>query len=74
MKQESVTTYPGALLSPRQVESSYGIPQQTLANWRWRRIGPEFVKTAAGKGGRVKYRRSVIEQWLDDRTVQTAPS
>lgn len=61
------------LLTPAEVEAEYGIATQTLANWRWMRIGPEFVKTAPGKGGRVKYRRSSVERWLDQHTVSTAP-
>jgi hypothetical protein len=72
MTRDSVTVHPDGLLSPQQVESEYEIAQQTLANWRWKRIGPEYVKTAPGKGGRVKYRRTAIEKWLDNHTVQTA--
>jgi hypothetical protein len=71
MRREYATGSEG-LLSPQQVESEYEIAQQTLANWRWKRIGPEYVKTSPGKGGRVKYRRTAIEAWLDNHTVQTA--
>jgi hypothetical protein len=60
------------VLSPQQVETEYEIAQQTLANWRWKGIGPEYVKTSPGKGGRVKYRRTAIEAWLDRHTVRTA--
>lgn len=44
---------------------------QALADMRWKGAGPEFIKTAPGSAGRVLYRRSAIERWLDERTVQT---
>jgi len=57
------------LLSPKQVHAEYGIAPQTVANWRWKGIGPAFIKLTPGRGGRVLYRRSEIERWLDARTV-----
>lgn len=57
------------LLSPKQVHAEYGIAPQTAANWRWKGIGPAFIKLTPGRGGRVLYRRSEIERWLDARTV-----
>ncbi|WP_330330329.1 helix-turn-helix domain-containing protein [Streptomyces sp. NBC_00536] len=57
------------LLSPRQVESEYGFSVQTLANWRWTEQGPDYIKTSPGRGGRIRYKRSAIERWLDERTV-----
>lgn len=59
------------LLDPKQVHAEYGIAPQTLANYRWQGIGPAYVKTTPTKHGRVKYRRSAIEAWLDAQTVQT---
>jgi hypothetical protein len=44
---------------------------QALADMRWRGTGPAFIKTAPGSAGRVLYRRSAIERWLDEHTVQT---
>ena len=58
------------LLSPKQVHAEYGIAPQTLANYRWQGIGPAYVKTNPSKYGRVKYRRSAIEAWLNAQTVQ----
>ncbi|MFZ3558367.1 MULTISPECIES: helix-turn-helix transcriptional regulator [unclassified Streptomyces] len=58
------------LLTPKQVETEYGIAVKTLANYRWQGIGPNYVKTHPGQYGRVKYRRSVVENWLSARTVQ----
>lgn len=59
------------LLSPKQVQAEYGFAPQTLANWRWTGVGPSYIKTTPGRSGRIKYRRSAIEQHLDAMTVQT---
>lgn len=61
---------PDQLLTPREVHAAYGFHPQTLANWRWMGMGPDFVKTTPGKSGRIKYRRSAIEAWLSAQTVQ----
>ncbi|MCX5607180.1 helix-turn-helix domain-containing protein [Streptomyces sp. NBC_00047] len=57
------------LLTPRQVYADYGFSPQTLANWRWMDMGPDYIKTTPGKGGRIKYKRSTIEAWLNAQTV-----
>lgn len=57
------------LLTPKQVQAEYGFSPGTLANWRWAGMGPDFIKTP-GRSGRIKYKRSVIERWLDDNTVK----
>ncbi|WP_030323185.1 helix-turn-helix transcriptional regulator [Streptomyces flavochromogenes] len=59
------------LLTPKQVQAEYGFAPPTLANWRWMGQGPEYIKQTPGKGGRIKYRRSAIEAWLQAQTVQT---
>ncbi|MEU2625861.1 helix-turn-helix domain-containing protein [Kitasatospora sp. NPDC007106] len=57
------------LLSPREVHAAYGIAPQTLANYRWRGVGPDFIKLTPGRGGRIRYRRRDVEKWLDAQTV-----
>jgi hypothetical protein len=59
------------LLTPKQVHAEYGFSPQTLANWRWMGMGPDYIKQTPGRGGRIKYKRSRIEAWLDAQTVQT---
>lgn len=59
------------LMTPAEVEEDYGIAVQTLANYRYQGIGPAYVKKTPGRGGRIVYRRSAIEAWLDAQTVQT---
>lgn len=58
------------LLTPKQVQAEYGFSPQTLANWRWCGMGPDYIKQTPGRGGRIKYKRSRIEAWLDAQTVQ----
>jgi len=58
------------LLTPKQVQAQYGIAQKTLANYRWQGIGPEYVKAHPGQYGRVRYRRSAIDAWLNAHTVK----
>lgn len=58
------------LLTPKQVKADYGFSPQTLANWRWMGRGPAYIKTSPGRSGRIKYKRSAIEAWLNAQTVQ----
>lgn len=58
------------LLSPKQVQIEYGFSPQTLANWRWMGMGPDYIKTTPARAGRIRYRRSAIERFLAAQTVQ----
>jgi hypothetical protein len=62
------------LLSPKQVHDEYGFSPQTLANWRWMGTGPAYIKTTPAKSGRIRYRRSAIEGFLDAQTVSAGSS
>ncbi|MCW2899176.1 MAG: hypothetical protein JWO67_1441 [Streptosporangiaceae bacterium] len=59
------------LLTPAGVCDDYSVFRNpgALAELRWRGTGPDYIKTAPGRSGRVFYRRSSIEKWLDERTV-----
>ncbi|MDX2515459.1 DNA-binding protein [Streptomyces stelliscabiei] len=60
------------VLSPGQVCEQYPLfrSPQALADLRWRSDGPDYIKTAEGRAGRVFYRRSAVERYLDARTVK----
>jgi hypothetical protein len=66
MKQENVKT-----LSPEAASQRYGIPRGSLANMRFKGIGPKFYK--AGKR-RVLYAVEDFEKWLFENPVQTIDS
>jgi excisionase family DNA binding protein len=46
---------------PPQVSSYLGIPEKTLAEWRWQGKGPRYVRV----GRHVRYRWSDVEAWLE---------
>lgn len=57
------------LLTEREVEAEYGLLAKTLRQWRYRGVGPAYVKVS---GNCVRYRVAAIEKWLDQRTVGAA--
>jgi hypothetical protein len=59
------------LLTPKQVAAAYPAlgSVQTLAQRRWMGQGPDYIKTTPSKAGRILYRRSAVERWLNERTV-----
>lgn len=57
------------LLSPKEVAPMLKVTTQALASWRWMGTGPDYIKTSPGRSGRIRYRRSSVEKWLNERTV-----
>lgn len=55
-------------LTPKQVAGEYPFSPAQLTTWRLMGEGPSFIK-GPGKCGRILYRRSAIERWLNERTV-----
>jgi predicted DNA-binding transcriptional regulator AlpA len=55
------------LLAP-EVEAEFRIPVATLYGWRHRGIGPKSVRL----GRRVMYRRSDVEEWIEQRFAAEA--
>lgn len=56
-----------ALLDEATAARMLGVKPGTLRNWRFRRIGPAYVKI----GRRPMYRPRALDAWLDRRTVKT---
>lgn len=56
-------------LTPAQAGELMGVSPQTLANWRWLGIGPAYTKLTPGRGGRIRYTRAAVEEWLNERTT-----
>lgn len=52
------------LLTPAQVATYLQVSEKTLANWRYLRRGPDFVKV----GRDIRYRETELERWLTDMT------
>ncbi|WP_436792822.1 helix-turn-helix transcriptional regulator [Actinospongicola halichondriae] len=53
------------LLWPEEVAEVLGVPVGTLANWRYQRRGPAFVKV----GRHVRYRRRDVDGWVERHVV-----
>lgn len=49
------------LLSPADVSRVLGAPAGTLANWRWARTGPAFLRV----GRHVRYRPGDLSDWIE---------
>lgn len=50
----------GVLMDPTEMSQYLGIPTGTLANWRYQRRGPAFVRV----GRHVRYRAEDVGEWL----------
>ncbi|MFE2110560.1 helix-turn-helix transcriptional regulator [Kitasatospora sp. NPDC059463] len=46
-----------------------GFSPKTLRNWRYLGLGPRYRKLSTGRGRRIRYRRTDVEQWLDGHTI-----
>lgn len=55
------------LLTPSDVATFVGVPEPTLAQWRYLKTGPAFIKV----GKHVRYRVADVEAWLANHTVRT---
>lgn len=56
-----------ALVEPHEVSQYLGVPLGTLANWRYQRRGPAFVRY----GRLVRYRAEDITAWLQANLALT---
>lgn len=58
------------LLTPAEVAVRLGVGQKTLANWRYQRVGPQFVRAGRRLLG---YEPDAIDRWIAQQTVKTTP-
>jgi predicted DNA-binding transcriptional regulator AlpA len=56
------------LLTEQQTAELLGVAPGTLTDWRGSERGPRYIKV----GHLVRYRRSDVEQWLTERTIDPA--
>ncbi|AZI58899.1 DNA-binding protein [Nakamurella antarctica] len=61
---ESAQQLPTSLATPMEVSAKIGIPVATLAQWRWRGVGPGYLKL----GRHVKYDWAVVSAWLQTQS------
>lgn len=55
------------LLTPNDLAALVGVDERTLAAWRARNCGPDFVKL----GRPVFYRQADVERWIELNTQPT---
>ncbi|MGW8438813.1 helix-turn-helix transcriptional regulator [Nocardiopsis sp. NPDC055879] len=53
------------LLTPAEFCEMTGVAPQTASNWRYKGVGPSFIKLGTGRTSRVRYRVADVEAWLD---------
>lgn len=49
-----------SLMTPAQVSEQLQVKEATLAQWRWRKTGPEFVRV----GRFIRYTQAALDDWL----------
>lgn len=55
------------LLTPAETARITKLSVSTLSDKRWKGTGPTFIKLTPGRGGRIRYRRRDVDEWLDHR-------
>ena len=60
-----VMAQPEPLYSPPQLAERLQIPEKTLNEWRYKRIGPRYLKI----GKHVRYRLADVDEWLRRQLV-----
>lgn len=58
------------LLAPDQAAEFLGLSPATLADWRWQRKGPPWIRLSRGA---VRYDKEALENWLRSKTVTEIP-
>ena len=58
------------LMDPPRVSAYLGVPVGTLANWRYKGLGPAFIKM----GRHVRYRSEDVARWVEDQLDRTRPA
>ncbi|MBI5018479.1 MAG: helix-turn-helix domain-containing protein [Deltaproteobacteria bacterium] len=60
------TTPEAEYLPPKACSALFSTPESTLANLRWQRRGPPYIK----RGSRILYPRADFERWLESQRIQ----
>ena len=58
------------LLTVEDLAEYLGVPVATLYAWRYRRQGPPGFRV----GRHIRFRRSDVDDWIEDRIAQTRHS
>ncbi len=58
---------PKLFLKSTEVEELYGIRAGTLANWRYKMVGPKYHKV----GGSVRYKVEDLDKFMESKKIRT---
>ncbi|MFE7229871.1 helix-turn-helix transcriptional regulator [Streptomyces sp. NPDC057596] len=53
-------------LTPPEVSRMTKLSVSTLKDKRWRGTGPKYQKLSPGRGGRIRYKRRDVLEWLQN--------
>lgn len=56
------------LLTSPETAAYLKVPERTLNDWRYRKIGPPFLRV----GRHVRYRRSDVDEWLNTNQAKAS--
>lgn len=59
---------PETYLLPTEAAAYLRVAVKTLTQWRWRGMGPPYLKVA---GGRIRYERAALDVWMAGQGVHT---
>lgn len=68
----AVALDPDELLTPVEAAHVTKLSVSTLKDKRWKGTGPRYIKLSPGRGGRIRYRREDVQQWLNGRSFGSA--
>ncbi|MEV0189218.1 helix-turn-helix domain-containing protein [Kitasatospora purpeofusca] len=64
----AVTPLPVRFLTPEDIASLFGVPRETVYQWRRKRTGPPGFRA----GRHVRYHPDAVAQWVTEQTHDAA--
>jgi hypothetical protein len=69
-ERTQIVDHPRKYLKPAPAAEKIGVTPETLANWRWKQIGPPYYRVQ----GLILYRDDEIDAWVAAGRQSTAAS
>ncbi|MEU8511602.1 helix-turn-helix domain-containing protein [Kitasatospora sp. NPDC048722] len=66
--QPAVTALPARFLTPEDIAALFGIPLETVYQWRRKRTGPPGFRV----GRHLRYHPDAVAQWVTGQTREAA--
>ncbi|MER7579934.1 helix-turn-helix domain-containing protein [Kitasatospora sp. NPDC097691] len=64
----TVVALPTRFFTPEDIASMFGVPLETVYQWRRKRTGPPAFRV----GRHLRYHPEAVAQWVADKTHQAA--